>query len=159
MKNSIPAFLMMLGACLSTAARAEDWTVYQDEQHGCRLEYASRVFTQGPVDPDKFLRFTGPNKDIYFRVRGLSNEKNWTPERIRAEYIKSRGAAGVSYERTKEGFLVLSGIRGGNIFYTKVALSSDNRTICVLYISYPRKEKRAFDAIVTHMSHSFGPAS
>jgi hypothetical protein len=149
---------MIFGAFISTAARAEDWAVYQDEQHGCRLEYASSLFTQGRVDPDKFLRFTGPNKNIYFRVRGLSNEKNWTPERIRAEYIKSRGTADVVYERTKEGFLVLSGIRDGNIFYTKVALSSDNRTICVLYISYPRKDKRAFDAIVTRMSHSFGPA-
>ncbi len=151
MKHAIPALLLFL---VPIAAVAESWEVYQDEAHGCTLEYASGMFTEDAVDKDKFQRFSGPNKHTYFRVKGLPNQENWTPEQIRAEYIKERGAD-VVYERTKSDFLVLSGIRDGNIFYTRVALSPDNETICVLDISYPSKKKRAFDALVTRMSRSF----
>jgi hypothetical protein len=155
MKPAIPALLLSLATFASPAAWAERWAVYQDEQHGCRLQYARSMFAPGPVDSDKFQRFPGPNKNVYFRVRGLANQENWTPAQIRAEYTKARGKGDVIYERTKTDFLVLSGFRGGNIFYTKVAVSPDNGTICVLDISYPRKAKRAFDHIVTRMSRSF----
>ncbi len=155
MNHAIPALLFIVAAFAPTASRAESWAVYQDDLHECRLDYASDVFTQGSIDEDEFQRFSGPNRQTYFRVKGLPNEEKWSPEQIRAEYIKSRGADDVVYERTKSDFLVLSGFRGDNIFYTKVALSSDNETICVLDISYPRKAKRAFDAVVTRMSRSF----
>ncbi|MBC8035709.1 MAG: hypothetical protein H7X89_00610 [Rhizobiales bacterium] len=155
MKYAVPALIVIVGTLAPTAARAESWAVYQDGLHECRLEYASDVFTQDSLDEEKFQRFSGPNKQTYFRVKGLPNQEKWSPAQIRAEYIKSRGAADVVYERTKRDFLVLSGFRGDNIFYTKVALSSDNEIICVLDISYPRKAKRAFDAVVTRMSRSF----
>ena len=78
-----------------------------------------------------------------------------TPTEIKAEYIKKKGTKDLVYDRSKKDFLVLSGFNGEMIFYTKIALSSDNETICVMHISYPRKLKRAFDAIVTRMSRSF----
>ena len=155
MKYTIPALLLVLGASASTAARAENWTVYQDDLSECQLAYDSDLFAEGTIDSEKFQRFSGPNKHTYFRVKALRNEEDWTPEQIRTEYTKARGTADVVYERTKTDFLVLSGVRDENIFYTKVALSSDNGTICVLDISYPRKAKRAFDRIVTRMSRSF----
>lgn len=155
MKPVFPALLLILGVSAPTAALAETWAVYEDDVHGCRLEYASGIFAEGTVDEEDFQRFAGPDEPTYFRVKGLANEKNWSAEQIRAEYLKERGSEDVVYERTKRDFLVLSGIRGKTIYYTKVALSPGNETICVLHISYPRKEKRAFDAIVTRMSRSF----
>jgi len=156
MKYAIPVLLLIAASFAPTAAGAESWAVYQDETHGCRLKYASSIFTPDAIDQDKFQRFAGPNERTYFRVKGLPNKENWTPAQIRAEYTKARGKADVVYERTRTDFLVLSGIRDSNIFYTKVALSKDNGTICVLDISYPRKAKRAFDHVVTRMSLSFG---
>ena len=138
-----------------TPVHAATWAVYQDETQKCRLDYASSVFTPGKKDAEDFQRFSGPNKDIYFRVAALPNDEQLSPKQIRAEYIKNRGRGEIVYERTKSDFLVLSGIRDQKIFYSKVAVSPNTQNICVLHIVYPRKAKRAFDAIVTRMSRSF----
>ena len=140
---------------LPTPGHAATWAVYQDETEKCRLDYATNVFTLGKKDAEDFQRFSGPSKDIYFRVAGLSNDESLSPREIRAEYIKNRGKAEIVYERTKSDFLVLSGIRDRKIFYSKIAVSPNAKHICVLHIVYPQKAKRAFDAIVTRMSRSF----
>ena len=153
MKYPAPVLFLIFTAVAPTLAHAETWAVYKEDN--CRLTYASSMFQPGGTDAESYRRFSGPNKDTYFRTIALPNEEQLTPAEIRAEYLKNKGTAGLVYERTKRDFLVLSGNRGKNIFYTKVALSPDNETICVLHISYPRKAKRAFDAIVTRMSRSF----
>lgn len=140
---------------LSAPGQAATWAVYQDDTGKCSLDYASSVFSLGKKDAEDFQRFSGPNKDTYFRVVGLANDENLSPKQIRAEYIKNRGKAVLVYERTKKDFLVLSGIRDEKIFYSKVAVSPNTQNICVLHIVYPQKAKRAFDAIVTRMSRSF----
>jgi hypothetical protein len=145
----------MFATCVPPLTYAESWAVYRDDTQKCRLKYASSMFAQGEIDSENFQRFSGPNKDTYFRVLGLPNEEQLTPGEIRAEYIKKKGTTDLVYERTKRDFLVLSGYRGTNIFYTKIALSPDTQNICVLHLSYPRKAKRAFDEIVTRMSLSF----
>jgi hypothetical protein len=152
-KYPVPVLLLIFAAVAPTPAHAESWAVYNEDK--CRLTYASSLFNRGAMNSEKFQQFYGPDKHTYFRVKGLPNEEKLNPKKIRSEYIKEKGAADVVYERTKRDFLVLSGYRGQNIFYTKIALSPDNETICVLHISYPRKAKRAFDAIVTRMSRSF----
>jgi hypothetical protein len=152
-KYTVPILLLVLAAVAPIPAHAESWANYKEDK--CRLKYPVSLFDPGGIDAENFQRFSGPNKDTYFRTIGLPNEEQLTPGEIRAEYIKEKGTTDLVYERTKRDFLVLSGYRGQNIFYTKIALSPDNETICVLHISYPRKAKRAFDAIVTRMSRSF----
>jgi hypothetical protein len=147
----------MLGVLIAspTPGNAATWEVYLDNTGKCHLDYASDLFTLGKKDAEDFQRFSGPNKDIYFRVAGLPNDEGLSPREIRAEYIKNRGKAEIVYERTKTEFLVLSGIRDQKIFYSKIAVSPNTKNICVLHIVYPQKTKRAFDAIVTRMSRSF----
>ena len=140
---------------LPAPGHAATWAVYQDETETCRLDYATNLFTLGKKDAEDFQRFSGPNKNIYFRIAGLPNDEGLSPREIRAEYIKNRGKAEIVYERTKTDFLVLSGIRDRKIFYSKIAVSPNTKNICVLHIVYPQKVKRAFDAIVTRMSRSF----
>jgi hypothetical protein len=140
---------------LSTPGQSATWRVYQDETEKCRLDYPSSVFKVGKKDQEDFQRFSGPNKDIYFRIAGLPNDELLSPKQIRMEYIKERGEAEIVYERTKKDFLVLSGVRDRKIFYSKIAVSPNTKNICVLHIVYPQKVKRAFDGIVTRMSRSF----
>ncbi len=78
-----------------------------------------------------------------------------SPEKIRKEFVLKRDKKDLVYDRTNDQFLVLSGYRGANIFYTKIALSPDNKTICVLDIFYPSELKQTFDEEVTRMSLSF----
>ena len=155
--RTIGSYLIIWGLFIVIPApgHAAPWEVYQDDTEKCRLDYASSVFVRGKKDEEDFQRFSGPNKDIYFRVAGLPNDEGLSPKEIRAEYVKNRGKSEIVYERTKRDFLVLSGIRDQKIFYSKIAVSPNTKNICVLHIVYPQKAKRAFDPIVTRMSRSF----
>lgn len=155
MKLAVLALLLAWSPFASTAAYAQNWTRYQSHVDRCRLDYPSDVFHLGAMDAENVQWFSGADKNTFFRVNSLSNEDRLTPRQIRAEYLRDKRKNDLVYERTKSDFLVMSGFRGSNIFYTKVSLSPDNETICVLHISYPRKAKRAFDAVVTRMSRSF----
>lgn len=115
------------------------------------------MFKQGSKDSDQFQRFNGTYDDrIYFRVKGLKNDANWTPEEIRNQYLAKKPPGTLVYQKTKYDFLVLSGLRGQTIFYTRVAVSLDNTIICVLDINYPRAFKLQLDPVITRMSRSFG---
>lgn len=143
-------------ALAAPALGAENWTMYRDSVHDCQLQYSTVHFTQDPWDAEEeFQRFSGPNAQTYFRVMGVRNEDNLSPAGIRGKYLEANVPGDIVYERTRADFLVLSGYRGDSIFYTKVAVSDDRRTLCILEITYPRKAKQAFDAIVTRMSRSF----
>jgi hypothetical protein len=146
---------MVLLLALSTPGQSATWAVYQDDTEKCRLDYPNSVFTLGKKDEEDFQRFSGPNKNIYFRIAGLPNDELLSPKQIRMEYIKNKGKAEIVYERTKRDFLVLSGIRDRKVFYSKIAVSPNTKNICVLHIVYPLKTKQAFDEIVTRMSRSF----
>lgn len=148
-------FILLVFIVLPTTGKAATWAIYQDDSEKCRLSYARSVFTPGEKDAEDFRRFSGPNKDIYFRVAGLPNDEGLSPREIKAEYDKNRGKSKIVYEHTNTNFLVLSGIRDRKIFYSKIVVSPNSENICVLHIVYPQKAKQEFDAIVTRMSRSF----
>jgi hypothetical protein len=142
-------------------AKAQDlaWRVYDDIEHGCELEYPATIFAADAERPDEPRRFSSSDENVYFRILGTVNPAGWTPAEIKRKYLSSSMPGKVVYERTKDEFLVLSGYRNGNIFYTKVVVSDDRRVACILDLTYPRAMKRRFDGIVTRMSRSFDVAS
>lgn len=148
-------YVVLAVVAIPTSGSAASWAVYQDDSEKCRLNYASSVFTPGEIDAEDFKRFSGPNKDIYFRVSAIPNDEGLSPKEIKAEYVKNRGKSKIVYEHTNTNFIVLSGIRDRKIFYSKIAVSPNGENICVLHIVYPQNAKREFDAIVTRMSRSF----
>src|SRR5262249_13954707 len=98
--------------------------------------------------------FSNQNGDVYFRIQAVENPDRWSPRTIREKYVSADIPGDVTYDRTRSDFVVLSGHRGVNIFYTKVAVSSDQSSACILEITYPTAQKEAFDRIVTRMSRS-----
>lgn len=155
------AALSLLAAIVFDAspswAQDEGWSVYRDPVFDCRLDYPTSLFNRDPLDIEEdFQRFSGPDEETYFRVQGLENAERLTPSEIKAKYLAAGVPTDIVYERTRSDFLVLSGYRGDNIFYTKAVVSPDQRNICILLITYPRSVKEEFDAVVTRMSRSFG---
>lgn len=155
MKNAIFAIISIVVMFIPAMANSESRVVFQEDGHACRLDYDSGFFKRSSLDSDHHRRFLGPNANTYFRVTALANDKNMTLGKIRKDYLLERGQKDLVYDRVTGNFLVLSGYRGKSIFYTKIALSPDKKTVCVLDIFYPRESKRAFDPQVTRMSHSF----
>ena len=94
----------------------------------------------------------------FYRARtrlGLDNAVRWTPEDIRENFLNVEMPGDITYESSRDEFLVLSGYRDEDIFYTRVAVSRDRRIACILDVTYPRALKRQFDGIITRMSRSF----
>jgi hypothetical protein len=150
------ALVGALGFCSAISAAQElDWDDYRDSAYGCRLDYPRALFSADPPEPGEPQRFSASDDDIYFRVLGVENSSSWTPEDIKEKYLNANMPGDVTYQRTKDDFLVLSGYRDGNIFYTKVAVSDNRRIACILDITYPPSLKQQFDGIVTRMSRSF----
>jgi hypothetical protein len=150
------ALAVVLNASPSPA-QDDGWSVYRDQVFDCRLDYPTSLFTLDPLDIEEdFRRFSGPDGQTHFRVRGADNHDRLTPSEIKAKYLQADLPSDIVYERATSEFLVLSGYQDESIFYTKVAVSPDQRIICILMISYPRGAKQEFDAVVTRMSRSFG---
>ena len=156
MNKEMLATALYFGAfAFITVASAEERVVFRQDNHECALNYNTDLFVPGSIDADNHRKFTGPNSATYFTVTAAANDENMTPNKIRQEYIQRRGRKDLVYNLSKRQFLVLSGYRDGLIFYTKIVLSSDHKTICVLDIFYPRQDKRNLDQEVTRMSRSF----
>jgi hypothetical protein len=130
------------------------WQSYEDARFGCRLEYPSGLFSPQAVPPGKPRLFSGDGGKVFFRIQGVENADRWTPQTIREKYVSANIPGDLTYDRTRSDFVVLSGHRGTNIFYTKVAVSPDRLSACILEITYPKARKAAFDRIVTRMSRS-----
>jgi hypothetical protein len=130
------------------------WTIYQDPDFSCLLDYPAGLFRRQAVPQGKPRLFSSRDGHAYFRIQGMENADRWSPQKIKEKYLSADIPGDVSYDRTRSDFVVLSGHRGANIFYTKVAVSSDRLSACILEITYPRKKKGALDRIVTRMSRS-----
>jgi hypothetical protein len=130
------------------------WTIYQDAKFGCALDYPADRFSPQAVPPGKPKLFSSPDGVVYFRIQGMENPDRWSPRTIREKYVSANIPGDLTYDITRSDFVVLSGHRGANIFYTKVAVSADRNSACILEITYPRLKKRALDRVVTRMSRS-----
>jgi hypothetical protein len=148
--------IVILTTLLETEGFAADlrWKIYKDADFSCVLDYPAGLFGPQAVPPGKPRLFSSRDGDVYFRIQGMENPDRWSPQTIREKYVTANVPGDLIYDRTRSDFVVLSGHRGGNIFYTKVAVSSDRSSACILEITYPRAEKQAFDRIVTRMSRS-----
>ena len=140
---------------IAVPALAEDWVELKDDLYGCSIIYPGNVFRGDVAVPGRPLKFSGPNDETYFQVMGSANAEGLSPRAIKERYFGDAVPGDVTYESAKGGFLVVSGYRGESIFYTRLQISDDGTKLCILEITYPRKDKAAFDEIVTRMSHSF----
>jgi hypothetical protein len=148
--------IVIVTSFLGTESLAADsrWTTYEDADFSCVLDYPAGLFRPEALSPDEPRRFSSPDADVYFRIQGVENANGWSPQAIREKYLSAGMPGDVTYDRTRSDFVVLSGYRGANIFYAKVAVSSDRSSACIFEITYPRVQKEAFDRIVTRMSRS-----
>ena len=154
MRSQILSFLLLMLLPTGFAA-ANDWATYRDAERGCHISYPRNLFTRDDRVGGGVARFTGPNEQTFFRVMEADNHGKLSLEALRRKYFSENVPGKIIYERRTKDFLVFSGYRKQRVFYARVELSPDKRTMCIFEITYPRVQKRAFDAVVTRMSHSF----
>ena len=154
-RTAIFLTLVFHAVLLAPPARADVWKDYWSIDRGCRGSYPTALFSEEDQNDDATTaRFSGPERRTFFRIIEADNAEELSLLELKNKYFGPSVPGDVIYRRTTNDFLVFSGYRGDLIFYARVELSGENRTMCIFEITYPRELKREYDRLVTRMSHS-----
>jgi hypothetical protein len=154
------AFLAIASLAVLASGRAgaqggdQGWATFVGES-GTTLQYPRNVFpVAAGEDVPRGPLFTTRDGRARLHIFAIPNERNESPAAfLKRVYPSDRGA--LSYDRVAGNFFALSGIKDGRILYRRCNFSRG--TIHCADLQYPRGEKRAWDGIVTRVSHSLRP--
>ena len=141
---------------LSTAARAGLWQTYVNERFGSTADVPATWQAGTPPENGDGLEFTSPDGQASIIVSGILNIDDTLDEAFASRETPFDGETVTYRHRDKRG-LVVSGTKGELIFYRKSILSCHDQVWNSVSIEYPATQKKAFDAIVTHVAGSLKP--
>jgi hypothetical protein len=153
--------LLMPAAAIAAAAPAraqKAWKTYRNARFGTSIDYpADRFHPLPPPANGDGLRFEARD-GARFTVSAIRNIDDDTLAEVEKSYLADREAGEtITYCDKGPDWFVLSGTRGGMIFYERHLLSHRNALINTFDISYPARLKSTYDPIVTRMSRSLRP--
>jgi hypothetical protein len=133
---------------------------YRNPQYGFALNYPSTFALDPESVPDNgdSAQFWTTDRSATVVVTGLHNRMRQPLGELLREAKRdivenSRGT--ITYERSRDGWFVLSGFVANRISYRRTFLSQGGSIIATLWIEFPRHMRPCFDGAVTMMSHSF----
>jgi hypothetical protein len=164
---ALVGILALAAATLADASVTADaapmdpgWRVFEDAASGTRVDYPANVFSvpEGHRSNERAsgLRFATTDGRAHFAVFTMPTPKGTSPAAFIARNLKVPESA-LHYERITPAFFAISGVRAGNVYYARCNASSDRSTLHCIYLTYPAKEKRAWDAAVTRISRTLRP--
>ena len=160
------AVSLLAGSTLSAMAQTdrdsgqEQWSVYRSPSSGTTVDYPTGIFAIKEGEPEKGdgQRFRTSDGRAALVVYGLPNEQQDTPQ----AYLDRRllvDKSSLDYSRVTNRFFAISGFRNDSVFYSRCNFSTrpDARIHCI-YLEYPVRETKSWDAVVTRISRSLhGP--
>jgi len=142
---------------VTTTARAETWRIYENARFGTTIEYPDRFVAGKPPENGDGLSFSSADGSS-FSVWGSHNslDHNLAQQEAFFRKILQEDGAIITYRASRENWFVLSGTQGDKTFYVRELLSNRNNTRLIhgFKIVYPSRLDKAYDPIVTRMSHS-----
>lgn len=141
------------------AVRAEDsfirsgdgWATYVNERFGTRLAYPADFAPAAPPQNGDGRRFA--SEDATLEVYAWENLDGESAGSLKRRLVGSEGYTEVTYSPSGRNWLVLSGHRGGMIFYEKYLFRGG--TIHGFGIEFPAAEKPYYADIVEEIEDSF----
>ena len=95
------------------------------------------------------IHFTSPDGHATLTMRDVDTSATPSP----AALVQPAAGEQATYRQRGRDWWVVSGYRGDAIFYRRANFACGHRRIHVIDLTYPRAQKRQFDALVTSMSH------
>ena len=128
------------------------WRNYADPRGGTRVDFPANIFRIDAGDTERGVgkMFRTEDGRAEFSVYSIANESNDMPR----SYLRNNlliESESIDYRRVTGRFFVVSGVRAGKVFYSRCNFRA--RLHCI-YLSYPKEQVRAWDRIVTRVSHS-----
>jgi hypothetical protein len=147
------------GAAPHNRARAgppRDWATYRDARFAFSLSYPRDVFTGEltPLDDHRriFLSDDGRAQLVVMaRVRTRETIASHRQSIINERYADAR----FDYTPIRDTWFVLSGTRGGDIFYEHSAFACGGHALLGWQLTYRIAEREFYDRIVQEINHKF----
>ena len=153
MRQILFTLCVALAVCASTGleqANAQSLRLYRDADFGTTALVPATWRESTGEGGQMGAQFVSPDGSARIGVWAIADDGRDLRSYMRT--ITQKGDVRVTYDPLRRRWFVLSGLRGGRIFYTKV-LRACGRLHHVA-LEYPAAEKRAFDSLVTRVSHS-----
>ncbi len=139
------------------AAGADAWAVYLNPRFGTRIDYPVGLFhALPPPDNGDGLSFATADGSARFLVFGQFNIDDLDARAMMARDRDWGNYDKVTYQSAGNGWYVLSGYSGSDIFYRKAVIDAAAGVVHVFEITYPQADRARFDPVVTRMAKSFG---
>lgn len=166
-----PAFACALAvavATLAAAANAEtldrtagpdgdrDWRTYVDPDRGTAVEYPAALFSVQAGAPERGSGQEFRTRDDHARlvIYTLPNEERRSPRSYLARHLLIAPGT-LEYTRVTRHFFAISGVRDDDTFYSRCNFPHGRRgDMRCIFLQYPQRETKAWDAIVTRISLS-----
>lgn len=144
--------LLLLFAAAAAEAQEAGWQRYVDPVFGTRIDYPAFLFAPAEGIATGVI-FTGPEARL--EVSAITMPGVTTADDIRELIVAGFGYDNVTYSPQGRTWLVLSGYRGGNVFYEK--FFAVNGTVQGFSFEYPVESRSFFDPMVEMLEDSFRP--
>src|SRR5712691_3686015 len=136
--------------------RDPDWRTYVDPDRGTAVEYPAAVFSVAAGAPERGSGQEFRTEDGRARliVYTLPNEERRSPRSYLQRHLLLAPGA-LEYTRVTGQFFAISGVRDGEIFYSRCNFPHRRRgDMRCIFLQYPEGEAKDWDAIVTRISLS-----
>ena len=137
----------------SSVALAASWRSYHNERFGTTADVPADWHAGEPPANGDGLVFTSPDGDATITVFGSLNISDTIAEAFSVYEAPNDGET-ITYHHRDKRAVVVSGTHGDRIFYRKSILSCGDMVWNSVSIEYPVADKKAYDALVTHVAHS-----
>jgi hypothetical protein len=154
----VSRLLPILIVLVAGTAAAADWQTYRNARFGFAVEYPADLLQMQPAPAnDDGRAFRAPGRRIDVTASASHNVLDDTIGQLYAKALARYGPETVSYKRRGGDFFVVSGIRGGRVYYeyVQIARKHGGEYVGRLVLRYPPEEKPVMDPVVTRMQKRF----
>jgi hypothetical protein len=148
--------LSLVALLTAVAATAAEWTAFEDERFGFRMEIPPGFELSFETEQENGRVFHNDSGDIlavWASLPGNGSFESDVVERLKSDQADSWD---ISYERMTPDWASYSGTRESEIRYVR-AVNLCGRGTAYFIIDYPREAKVRYDSIVTRLVRSMKP--
>lgn len=148
---------MMMAKDRAMAARDRAMVAsYRNEKHGFTLAYPTDRFLALPPAGDSARQFVSRDGNARLLAGALPNSENRSLREYREFLLNaSYPGAKIDYAPVRENWFVLSGTRGGTMFYERVTFTCGGAKINSWAMLYPAAERNVYDPVVEQVHRSY----
>lgn len=148
--------LFVIACGVIVASAQNSYKTYANDRFFFSIEYPSSTFVmQTPPANNDGRTFRSKDGKAEVRVWGGFNALDRSLKEEYDNAVEELGT-GVTYKVLGDAGFVVSGIRGGKIYYRRTLLRRTGTEVFYSFtIEYPKSQKAKYDAIVSRMSRSF----